>query len=268
MKLYEDISLNIRKYCKTKFSNKTIILLKKLDKKFPSFLFIFFPPKIFNFSIFKRILTAYKLDKIQRKVTCTHIQSHILPCFNDILKLSEKPGIVVEAGCYKGGSSAKFSLAAKKAKKDLYIFDSFEGLPENNEPHDKNIYNGSIKSAFIGGKYCGTKDEVKNNIRKFGEYSNCRFIKGWLEKTLPSLNLPISVAYIDVDLASSTKTCLKYLYPLLIPGGALYSQDGDFPLVLDVFNDDNFWKNEVGCKKPKMEGIGTSKIIKITKPLL
>lgn len=46
-----------------------------------------------------------------------------------------------------------------------------------------------------------------------------RFIKGWFEDTMPVFNERIIAAYIDVDLASSTKTCLKYLYPLLVPGG-------------------------------------------------
>ena len=73
------------------------------------------------------------------------------------------------------------------------------------------------------------------------------------------------MAYLDVDLASSTKTCLKYLYPLVIPGGIIYSQDGDFPLVIEVFNDDRFWENEVGCKKPDIEGLGKKKLLKIIK---
>jgi O-methyltransferase len=75
----------------------------------------------------------------------------------------------------------------------------------------------------------------------------------------------ICAAYLDVDLALSTKTCLKYIYPRITTGGILYSQDGDFPLVIDIFDDDNFWENEVGCKKPKIEGLRKSKILRIVK---
>ncbi len=49
---------------------------------------------------------------------------------------------------------------------------------------------------------------------------------------MPCFEQPVLGAYIDVDLASSTIACLKYLYPRLVPGGVIVSQDGDFPLVI------------------------------------
>jgi len=72
---------------------------------------------------------------------------------------------------------------------------------------------------------------------------------------------------LDVDLASSTRTCLKYLYPQIVLGGILFSEDGDFPLVIEVFNNDEFWQKEVGYKKPYIEGLGKSKLIKIVKAM-
>ena len=66
---------------------------------------------------------------------------------------------------------------------------------------------------------------------------------------------------------SSTATCIKYLYPLLEPGGVLVSQDGDFPLVIELLDSDVFWKEEVGCEKPVIEGLGTDKMLKIIKPV-
>ena len=95
---------------------------------------------------------------------------------------------------------------------------------------------------------------MKQNIEKYGELRVCKFIKGWFEDTMPQFTKKIAAVYVDVDLASSTKTCLKYLYPLIIPGGVLYSQDNDF------------WEKEVGCKKPYIEGLGTQKLIRIIKP--
>ena len=70
---------------------------------------------------------------------------------------------------------------------------------------------------------------------------------------------------MDVDLASSTRTCLKYLYPLLEPSGTLYSQDGHLPLVIDVFADTDFWLQEVGCAKPSIDGLRQKKLIRMTK---
>ena len=34
---------------------------------------------------------------------------------------------------------------------------------------------------------------------------------------------------------------------------------------VNVFNDDDFWQNEVGVPKPTIEGLGSRKIITITK---
>ena len=175
-------------------------------------------------------------------------------------------GCIVEAGVFKAGSSAKFSIAAKYANRELVLFGSFQGLPDNSEAHEQSILGHSIKDWFKKGKFCGALEEVKQNIEKYGELRVCKFIKGWFEDTMPQFTKKIAAVYVDVDLASSTKTCLKYLYPLIIPGGVLCPQDGDFPLVIQVYDDDVFWEKEVGCKKPYIEGLGTQKLIRITKP--
>jgi O-methyltransferase len=60
------------------------------------------------------------------------------------------PGVVVEPGCYKGSSTAKFSLIARKAGRDLVVFDSFQGIPDNAEPHEKDMYgNRQFRGGFI-----------------------------------------------------------------------------------------------------------------------
>ena len=41
----------------------------------------------------------------------------------------EAEGVIVECGCYRGGSSAKLSIISKLLGRKLIIFDSFEGLP-------------------------------------------------------------------------------------------------------------------------------------------
>ena len=227
---------------------------------------LLFPPKMGSLSYFQRMWLLQKFKLITRKIPCPHKQEEIIAFVDAILRLPPgEEGCIVEAGSFKGGSSAKFSLAAKIAGRELYIFDSFEGLPENSEPHEKSILGHSIKGRFRRGNYCGSLEEVRTNITKYGEIGVCRFVKGWFEETMPFFNRRIAAAYLDVDLASSTRTCLKYLYPLLVPGGVIFSQDGDFPLVIEVFNDDRFWEEEVGCKKPYIEGLGERKLIKIVK---
>jgi O-methyltransferase len=175
-------------------------------------------------------------------------------------------GVMVEAGSFKGGSTAKLSLAAKLAGRRLFVFDSFEGLPNHDEPHGDTIF--GEQTNFAPRSYCGALDEVIDNIRRFGELSVCEFRKGWFEDTMPDFLEPVAVAYIDVDLVSSTKTCLKYLYPLLVPGGAIFSQDGHLPLVTHAIGDAKFWEAEVGYPMPPIEGLGRKKLLRIEKPLI
>jgi len=205
-----------------------------------------------------------QLHWVSLRVESPHAQNEILSFTDATLSLPKGGnGILIEAGCFKGGSTSKFSLAAHMANRSLFVFDSFEGIPENDEEHTKNIFGGG--AGFAQGDYCGPIDEVKSNIEKYGKLEQCTFVKGWLDDTLPDLKQPVSVAYIDVDLVSSTKTALKYIYPLLEEGGVLFSQDCHLPLVIELFDDDDFWQNEVGCAKPYMEGLRTRKLVKVVK---
>jgi len=205
-----------------------------------------------------------QIYRISFNVDSPHQQEEILNFIAAILSLpSNSTDVLVEAGCYKGSSTAKFSLAAEIVGRELVVFDSFQGIPQNMEPHDRNIF--GEEASFKQGDYCGTLDEVRANVSRFGAIGRCRFVCGWFEDTMPEFEEPISLIYLDVDLASSTCTCIKYLFPLLRPGGILFSQDGHLPLVIDALNDDEFWLREVGCKKPSIVGLGHQKLIKIVK---
>jgi len=213
----------------------------------------------------RKLLAAF--DTISKNVNCPHNLSHILTFVTTLLRLPPgMEGCIVEAGCFKGGSTAKFSLVAKRLRRSLVVFDSFEGLPENSEKHDRTIWGKSIKDWFKPKQFYGSLSEVAANVKKYGEISVCQFEKGWFEDTLPRFTQKVCAVYLDVDLASSTRTCLKYLYPKIVPGGVIVSQDGDFPLVIEVFDDNDFWLKEIGCAKPKIEGLRKSKMITIVKP--
>jgi O-methyltransferase len=208
---------------------------------------------------------------ISRKVQCPHNMSHVLTFVVEMIKYTNKhpysQGVFVEAGCFKGGSTAKFSLVAKLLNRKMVVFDSFEGIPDNEENHQKSIFGYSIEKWFEKGTFNGALEEVQHSVNNYGDPSSIiSYVKGWFDDTLPDIDIDIAGAYIDVDLASSTKTCIKHFWPRLLPGGFLVSQDGDFPLVIEVFDDDKFWELEVGCKKPKIHGLGTNKMLIVYKP--
>jgi O-methyltransferase len=207
-----------------------------------------------------RLKMVRRICRVSSHVRCEHSETEILSFIRAVISIPpEVRGCVVEAGCFKGGSTAKFSFAAAVKGLGLVVFDSFEGIPENSERHDKNIYGGRVD--FFKGDYRGSLEEVTDNVRRFGNLRTCRFVKGFFEDTMPHFSQPVVAAYLDVDLASSTRTCLKWLWPLLVPGGVLFSQDGHLPLVLDVFDDEDFWRRELRTSKPLIYGFGTSKLI-------
>jgi len=91
-----------------------------------------------NVSLRDRWSIIISIYKISLNVESPHTQQEILSFIRAILSLpSETKGVVVEAGCFKGSSTAKFSLAASLAGRTLVVFDSFEGIPENSEQHKK-----------------------------------------------------------------------------------------------------------------------------------
>lgn len=216
-------------------------------------------------SFIARARLLARLYAVSFGVESPHTQDEILEYVKTILSLPrDRRGRIVEAGCFKGSSTAKFSLAAEIADKELVVFDSFRGIPRNDEPRDKSRVGEAAR--FKEGQYRGALQEVRGNVSRFGRVERCRFIEGWFEDTMPAFVEPVCAAYIDVDLASSTRTCLKHLYPLVEPGGVLFSQDGHLPLVVDVLDDDEFWLREVGCSKPPMVGLREKKLVRILKP--
>lgn len=207
------------------------------------------------------ILNCYRISYF---VDCPHMEGEMIKVMHCIFSVpNKKSGVIVEAGSFKGGSTAKISLAAKIANRKLFVFDSFEGIPAHKEKHGKNIFGGD--AYFPKGSYFGSLEEVKGNIEKFGDIKSCKFIKGFFDKTMPKFKKPLAVGYLDVDLASSTKTCLEYLYPLSIKGGVLLSQDGHLPWIIELLSDKNFWKRRLGIEIPKMLGLGKEKLVIIEK---
>ena len=212
----------------------------------------------------RRTLTA-GMRLAHRNIRCPHKHSEIVAMLEFILSIpSQVEGCIVEAGCFKGGSTAKLSLGAKRCGREMLVFDSFAGIPEHKEVHGTTLLGEPAEVAK--GQYCGQLEEVRQNVQSFGAVDVCTFVPGWFEDTLPQLKRPVVMAFVDVDLAASTKTCIQYLYPLLVPGGAIFSHDGHRPLCIAAISDDRFWTEVVGYRRPEIPGLGRRKLLRISKP--
>jgi len=125
-----------------------------------------------------------------------HTHAEMLSITNEILDMSPQVnGFIVEAGCFKGGSTTKLSILEKLTNRKRVVFDSFAGLPDP----------GDDRRDFYTGEYAATLDEVRDNVKQYGELNACEFRKGLFSNTMPLFTEPI-VAFIDVDLSSSVRT--------------------------------------------------------------
>jgi O-methyltransferase len=157
---------------------------------------------------------------------------------------------MVEAGCYLGGSTAKFSIACKLFGYDLWVYDSFQGVEPMSEEERRESYDFS-------GEYAAAQELVQQNVTRFGEPGVCTFYKGWFRDTLARGNLPGSVrlAYIDCDLARGTEEALTGIMPVLSKDGVVFSQDYHLRPIRTLLADPALWKR-LRTAPPHLQRLG------------
>jgi O-methyltransferase len=157
--------------------------------------------------------------------------------------------VVVEAGCWRGGSSAKLSILCKMLGHELWVYDSFEGV----EPMSATDRAGQYD---FSGEYAAGEHVVRENVTRYGEPHICRLHKGWFSETLARpVDRPVKVAYIDCDLAKGTREALGGTVPSLTPDGWIFSQDSHIAPVWAMLTDPGFWHG-FGKPSPTIERLG------------
>ena len=172
------------------------------------------------------------------------------------------PGDFVEFGCYKGdtslllaeilyeynrhvvveksvdkdvesvrkssGNDVEKSISGNERKR-LWIYDSFEGLPEK-KAEDKSV----LGVAFRAGELGVTKREVKQRFLRAGLPVPV-IKKGWFadltEKDVPER---IAFAFLDGDFYESIRDSLKLVVPKMSEGGILVVHDYTNPALPGV----------------------------------
>jgi len=194
-------------------------------------------------------------------VRAYHSQAQMLTVADRILRLAGRPGLtVVECGCGKGASTAKLSLVTRLAGGRLVAYDSFRGIPPNDEVHTDLL---GRRIVFRAGAFRGRLREVQRTVETYGAPEVVEYRKGLFADTLPADDGPVDVALLDVDLVASTATCVAALHPRLRPGGSLFSQDGHLRAVVALLGDGAFWRARVGAEPPAIPGLGRDKFLEI-----
>jgi O-methyltransferase len=144
-------------------------------------------------------------------------------------------GAFVECGVWRGGSMMAIALTLLRlghTDRDLYLFDTFEGMTE---PGQEDVRQSGERATEILERSSrdssvwavAPTDEVKRVVLGTGyPEERIHFVQGAVEQTLPE-NAPADVALLrlDTDWYASTKHELTHLYPRLASGGVLIIDD-------------------------------------------
>jgi O-methyltransferase len=205
----------------------------------------------YKMTTWKKLRLGWKFYWNKRKIlTATDPKVQLAMALKLLEMPPELPGVVVECGTFKGGTAANLSLVCKIVGRELFVFDSFEGLPEGS-PCDREAIH------YSKGDWSGTFDEVSRNIQRFGDLDRCTLVPGWFDKTLPLFDREIALAYVDVDLEASLDTCVKNIWPRLPKYGFVFIDECLSLSYCALFYSERWWKQNFNCTPPGLVGAGT-----------
>lgn len=213
----------------------------------------------YRVGFFTKIRLIYRMARNRARIaTASHWVEHLIMATQILRVPRQIEGCVVECGSFRGGSAANLSLVCALCDRKLELFDSFEGLPEPSDPDKSHVLVGQREVHTYGkGAFRGTLEEVRSNITRYGDISRCNFNPGYFDQSLPGFRKKCVVAFIDVDLTDSLKTCLTHLWPLLQDGGYLFTHEAHHMEIAHLFFDDPWWTSALQCNAPGLVGAGT-----------
>lgn len=121
------------------------------------------------------------------------------------------PGAFVEVGVYRGGSAAVLYEVAQRQNRQLFLYDTFEGMPGPRHWLDAN-------------KPGDLSDCDYETVRAM--FPNAAIIKGVFPESC-EIGHPVSVAFVhaDVDQYHSTAAICRFFPSLMVRGGMILFDD-------------------------------------------
>lgn len=151
---------------------------------------------------------------------------------------AEVVGDVAECGCARGLSFMQLCLSFSKDHPDwagegFHVFDSFEGL---SEPGEKDLgFDASdadaaqaVRNNMLPGNFAVAFDLVRENIHR--RFPRVELHPGWIPSAFSAVAVRrFSFVHLDVDLYQPTLDSLDYFFPRLADGGAIITDDYNWP---------------------------------------
>ncbi len=128
------------------------------------------------------------------------------------------PGDVAEVGVYKGGTGRLLAQVYDGTDKQIFLFDTFAGMPDAINPD---------VDGWSAGDFGDTSIEA---VRKaVAAWPSVTCIAGLFPATAgPVVDRRFAFAHIDVDIEQSVRDCCEFFYPRMAPGGAIVIDDYGF----------------------------------------
>jgi O-methyltransferase len=217
-------------------------------------LFLLWSPRIdpaYGLTWRRKARLALRMWRTTRSVwTGTSYKAHLAMAAKLFEIPPEVEGVVVECGCFVGGSTANLSLACELAGRELIVYDSFEGLPAPapGDQYAKGSQTGALAADL---------ETVRENVRRFGAIERCTFRRGWFSDTLPAHSEPVVLAFLDVDYQASLDDCVRNLWPHLTERGYLFIDEYVLTDYCALFWSERYWRTHFDRRPPGLIGAGS-----------
>jgi len=131
---------------------------------------------------------------------------------------------ILEVGVWRGGTAGIMAhqMAKLKSKANLYLADTFAGVAKA----------GANDSFYTGGEHSDTSQHIVEDVLKNkAGYPYYKILKGIFPEDTANKILPneiFGLCHIDVDVYTSAKDILEWVWDRLIPGGVIVFDDYGF----------------------------------------
>lgn len=222
--------------------------IKEKVRKSKKLLSLYYKARFILAAFFSNLMHPSRCILYMKVLPYTMVEYERVANVYEVAQLIEKSklkGAFVECGVWKGGTTGVMAYVANKAKagRKVWLFDSFEGLPE---PTKKD---GAVASAYASNRDSGKLASIQKCVGPLEDVKKLFFSvlklnpesiyigKGWFQDVLPRERQnvgPIALLRLDADWYESTKCALENLYDNVVPGGYV------------LIDDYGHWE---GCKK-------------------
>jgi len=184
-------------------------------------------------------MNVEKINILINQIITNNHSMVIKPLFETVVRkyyqIASLEGDIVECGIAEGGFSIFLSHLFNNKK--IWACDSFEGFQRIEDATYPNLTCRHDLTGELIERFQKTNDQlnmkfplerVKNNFKNYnlGDDRRINFIKGFVNKTLPTINISkIALLRIDVDGYSPTRVVLDNLYDKVVTGGMIIFDD-------------------------------------------